>query len=137
MTVVMKVVDLECRLSPHRLVLFLSTTPYPTATSRESKLRWITLLLTVECVHRIPSLFNPDCQSQGYLPCISLKFSRLFMLLSELNCLLFNNILLVSTCVCVSSYLFITVLRTILSTLTHTHTHTQAQDALANGSYKF
>lgn len=121
------------------------------------KLRWISLLLTVECVHNSCRAAKSAIHTRSAV-CFCFcrfTFSRLLCLLSELNCLLFNNIALydyVSKClslVCclctyVSFYLFITVLHTVLKWRGNTHTRTSCLGlglwllmSPANASYKF
>lgn len=117
-------------MEPVDLAGFLGTSPC-------WKLRWISLLLTVECVHNSCRAAKSAIHTRSTV-CFCFcrfTFSRLFCLLSELNCLLFNNIALydyVSKClslVCylctyVSFYLFITVLHTVLKWPGNIHIHT-------------
>lgn len=101
------------------------------------KLRWISLLLTVECAHTHTQLLLELLTHPFHrvlLPLLALHFHACFVVLSELNCLLFNNIVLYdyvskclslvcSLCTYVSFYLFITVLHTVLKWHGNAHTH--------------
>lgn len=82
------------------------------------------------------------------LPLLALHFHACFVVLSELNCLLFNNIVLYdyvskclslvcSLCTYVSFYLFITVLHTVLKWHgnAHTHSHTQRETYILLGAW--
>lgn len=117
------------------------------------KLRWISLLLTVECAHThthtqllLELLTHPfRCV---LLLLLALHFHACFVVLSELNCLLFNNIVLYdyvskclslvcSLCTYVSFYLFITVLHTVLKWHgnSHTHSHTHRETYILLGAW--